>query len=127
LVAGGVGSMNGRDGAVGNNNQTHALVMHNVVEGSTERGIGLDGGGPGLANANTLEVQVAHNTVCHNTPADIGGQGGFTGSLGFSSNLGTGNVLEGEIFQNTATTVTVQPGTSGNTADVRQFQNEPCP
>ena len=36
-------------------------------------------------------------------------------------------MLTGEIFQNTATTVTVANGTPGNTADVMQFHNEPCP
>jgi hypothetical protein len=127
LVAGGVGSPDGRAGAVADNNQTQALVVHNVVEGSTNRGIGLDGGGPGLANANTLEVRVAHNVVCNNVPTDIGGEGGFTGSPGFSPNLGTGNVLTGKIFQNTANMVTVADGTPGNTADVTQFNNDPCP
>ncbi len=43
------------------------------------------------------------------------------------SNLGTRNVLEGQIFENTATTVTVADGTPGNTADVTQVNNVPCP
>jgi hypothetical protein len=127
IVAGGVGSPDGRAGAVADNNQTQALVRHNVVEGTTGRGIGLDGGGPGLANANTLEVWVAHNTVCNNAPTDIGGVRGFTGAPGFSPNLGTGNVLSGQIFKNTATTVTVTDGVPGNTADMIQFRNVPCP
>ena len=130
VVAGGVGSTDGRAGAVADNNQTHALVMHNVVEGGTEPIVELDGGGPGRANANILEAWVAHNTVCNNTGTNIIAAGGFTGSLGFSPNLGTGNVVTGEIFQNTATVVVqdgVQNGTPENTADVRQFKNDPCP
>jgi hypothetical protein len=41
--------------------------------------------------------------------------------------MGTGNVLEGQIFENTATTVAVADGTPGNTATVAQFNNVPCP
>lgn len=41
--------------------------------------------------------------------------------------MGTGNVLAGEIAKNTATTVTVQDGTVGNTAMVTQSNNDPCP
>ena len=40
-------------------------------------------------------------------------------------NTGTENVLTGRIFQNTATTVTVQDGVPENTATVRQFNNDP--
>ena len=51
----------------------------------------------------------------------------FSGDILFPApNTGTGNVLTGESFQNTATTVTVADGTLGNTADVRQFNNYPC-
>jgi hypothetical protein len=98
-----------------------------MVEGDTGRGMQLDGGGPGIANDNTLEVRVAHNTVCLHVFTDIRGVGGFTGAPGFSPNLGTGNVLTGKIFKNTATTVTVEDGTPGNMANVVQFHNEPCP
>ena len=118
LVAGGVGSSDGRDGAIANNNQTDAEVTQNTVEDSTGTGILLVAGAK-RASANTLEVWVAHNAVCDNHP-DI---------VGVSSpmpNPGTGNVLEGQIFQNTATTVTVADGTSGNTAAVTQFKNDPC-
>lgn len=59
---------------------------------------------------------------------DILGEGGFTGNVLFPvPNAGTENVLEGEIFHNTASTVTVADGTPGNTADVMQFKNVPCP
>jgi len=68
-----------------------------------------------------------HNTVCHNTGTAILGEGGFSGDALFPANLGTGNVLEGEIAKNTATTVTVADGTAGNTATVTQFHNDPCP
>lgn len=127
-VCGGVGSPNGRAGAVADNNQTNAIVVQNTVEDNTDRGIELCAGGFGLASENTLDVQVAHNRVCNNPGTDILGEGGFTGNVLFPApNAGTGNVLEGEIFKNTATTVTVQNGTPGNTATVTQFHNDPCP
>jgi hypothetical protein len=87
----------------------------------------VDAGSSGLASANTLEVRVAHNTVCYNINSDILGEGGFSGDALFPANTGTGNVLTGEIAKNTATTVTVADGTPGNTADVAQFKNDPCP
>jgi Right handed beta helix region len=127
-VCGGVGSPNGRAGAVADNNQTHAIVVQNTVADNTDRGIELCAGGFGLASANTVEVWAAHNMVCNNPGTDILGEGGFTGNVLFPvPNAGTGNVLEGEIFKNTATTVTVQNGTPGNTATVTQFHNDPCP
>jgi hypothetical protein len=108
-------------------NQTKAIVKHNVVEGNAVRGISLLAGGPGMASENTVDVRVAHNTVCNNG-TDIFGEGGFSGSvLEPTPNMGTGNELTGEIFQNTARTVTVQDGIPGNTADVMQFKNVPCP
>jgi len=80
----------------------------------------------GWASTNVLEVRVAHNTVCNNTDTAILGEGGFSGDALFPANTGTGNVLAGEIFQNTATTV-VANGTPGNTADVTQVNNILCP
>jgi hypothetical protein len=127
-LSGGVGSPDGRAGAIANNNQTHVIVRHNTVEGSTVGGIEVDAGAFGLASANTTEVWVAHNTICNNTGTDIRAEGGFTGNVIFPvPNAGTGNVLTGQIFQNTATTVTVADGAPGNTADVTQFNNDPCP
>ena len=102
-------------------------MRHNRVENNTVGGIQLLAGGTGLASANTTEVRVAHNTVCSNG-ADILGEGGFSGDILFPApNTGTGNVLTGEIFKNTATTVTVQDGVPGNTATMTQFDNDPCP
>jgi hypothetical protein len=127
-VVAGAGSPDGRAGAIANNNEATAIVAHNTVEGNTASGIGLPAGGFGLASGNTLDVRVAHNTVCHNTGTDISGEGGVTGNVIFPvPNMGTGNILTGEIFQNTATTVTVANGTPGNTATVTQFQNDLCP
>jgi hypothetical protein len=127
LVNGGVGSGDGRSNAIADGNQARAIVKHNVVEGNAVRGISLFVGGPGLASDNTVDVRVAHNTVCNNG-ADIFGEGGFTGSvLNPTPNMGTGNVLTGKIVQNTATTVMVEDGIPGNTADVTQFHNDPCP
>ena len=127
-VCGGVGSPNGRAGAVADNNQTNAIIVQNTVEDNTDRGIELCAGGFGLASDNTLDVRVAHNRVCNNPGTDILGEGGFTGNVSFPvPNAGTGNVLTGEIIKNTATTVTVADGTPGNTADVTQLKNESCP
>jgi len=127
-VCGGVGSPNGRAGAVADNNQTNAMLVHNTVADNTDRGIELCAGGFGLASANTVEVRVAHNTVCNNAGTDIIGEGGFTGNVLFPvPNAGTGNVLTGQLFQNTATTVTVADGTPGSMATVTQFNNNPCP
>jgi hypothetical protein len=83
----------------------------------------LVAGAGGLASANLLDVRVAHNTVCDNNIDIIFGRGGF----GTVPNLGTGNVLEGRIFQNTVGAVDVADGTAGNTATVTQFNNVPCP
>jgi hypothetical protein len=131
LVSGGEGSPDGRTDAFADDNQTTAVVAHNTVEGSTFASIGLVAGDIGLASANTTEVRVAHNTVCNNAGTDIIGEGGYSGGdiLFPVPNQGTGNVLEGRIFQNTATTVTVQDGAGapGNRADVTQFHNDPCP
>jgi hypothetical protein len=81
-----------------------------------------------VASANTAEVRVAHNTVCHNTETDIFGEGGGTSGPQFPvPNAGTGNVLTSEIYKNTATTVTVEDGVPGNTVNMTQFKNEPCP
>ena len=124
-IAAGEGSPDGRPGAVANGNQARVLVEHNTVENNTAKRIELDAGSSGLASANTLDIRVAHNTVCHNTDTAILGEGGFSGDALFPANTGTGNVLTGEIFQNTGTTV-VQNGTPGNTATVTQFKNDPC-
>jgi Right handed beta helix region len=126
-VVGGLGSLNGRANAIADNNQTIAIVKHNTVEGSTDRGIELFAGATGLASANTTEAWVAHNTVCNNG-TDILGEGGSTGNAIFPvPNMGGKNVLTGKIFQNTATTVMVEDGVLGNTATVSQFKNDPCP
>src|SRR5262249_14996424 len=111
---------------VADHNQTMAVVKDNMV-GSTFRGLELYAGGAGRGSADTTEVQVGHNTGCKNTDADIIGEGGFPGVPGCSPKLGTGHGLTGEIFQNTATTVTVADGTPGNTATVTQFNNILCP
>ena len=100
-----------------------------MIEGNTVNGIALNAGGAGLANANTAEVRVAHNTVCNNG-TDIVGEGGASAHPPLPPNLGIGNLLQGQIFQNTATVVVqdgVQNGMPGNTAAVTQFKNEPCP
>jgi len=124
-IAAGEGSPDGRPGRVADNNQMRAIVVHNTVENNPAKGIEVDAGSTGEASANTLEVRVVHNTVCHNTDSAILGEGGAGDAL-FPANTGTGNVLTGEIFQNTATTVTIANGTPGNTATVTQFKNDSC-
>ncbi len=127
LVAGGIGSPNGREDAVANNNQNNAIVTHNVVEGSTEPGLGMSlvAGAAGLSSSNILNVQAAHNTICGNGIDLIFGRGGFSpGNVFFE---GTGNVLEGRIFQNTVGVVDIADGAQGNTAMVTEFNNDPCP
>ena len=129
-IAAGEGSPDGRPGGIADNNQARVIVEHNMVENNPAKGIEVDAGSTGRASANTLDVRVAHNTVCNNTDTAILGEGGFSGNALFPPNLGTGNVLTGEIFQNTGTVV-VQDGTQNgmpeNTADVRQFNKDPCP
>jgi len=129
-VIGASGGPGGQAGAIGDNNQVTAIVRQNVVEDSTGEGIYLAAGAEGLASANTLDVWVAHNTVCNNGTGIVG-EGGASAHPPLPPNLGTGNRLQGLIFGNTATTVTVQNGiqngTPENTADVIQFNNDPCP
>lgn len=98
------------------------------MEGSTVGRMELIAGGFGLASVNTTEVWIAHNTVCNNAGTDIIGEGGSTGNVFLPvPNLGTENVLIGDLSKNTATTVTVAARTPGNTATVAQFNNDPCP
>lgn len=125
-IFGGTGSPDGRAGAVADDNQVEAVVVQNVVEDNTDRGIGLGAGGSGLASANTVEVWVARNTVCHNG-ADIAGEGGQGTVFVPVPNQGTGNLLEGRIAHNTATTITVEDGVPGNMATIEQVDNVPCP
>ena len=125
-IAAGEGSPDGRPGGIADSNQMQVIVEHNTVENNPAKGIEVDAGSTGEASGNALEVRVAHNTVCHNTDIAIRGEGGFSGDALFPANTGARNVLTGKIFQNTATVV-VQDGTSGNTADVRQFKNDLCP
>ena len=125
-IAAGEGSPDGRPNAVANGNRTRAVVTDNTVEDMTAKGIEADAGSTGLANANTLSVRVAHNTVCNNTDTAIFGEAGFSAQPGYAANMGSGNVLTGEISHNTATTVVVQDGTPGNTATVTQSHNTLC-
>jgi hypothetical protein len=125
-VTGGIGSFDGLAGKVADNNEVGAVVKDNVVIGTIGEGIHLDAGGSGVANANKVEVRAQKNTVCGSADADIRALGGLLGNPFLPDNSGTKNMLEGKIFQNTATTVTVANGTLRNTADVTQFKNNPC-
>ena len=126
FIAAGEGSPDGRPDVVANGNHNRAVVIDNTVEDNTGKGIEAHAGSTGLANANTLSVRVAHNKVCNNTGTAILGEGGFSGDALFPPKWGSGNVLTGEISQNTATTVVVQDGTLGNTATVTQSHNTQC-
>ena len=127
-VFGGLGSRDGAPNKVANANEVDAVVKDNTVTGTTGEGIHLEAGGAGEANDNDVDVTVRKNTVCGSTVTDIHAIGGLLGNpFLIPDNTGTGNELEGQIFENTATTVTVADGTPGNTADVTQFNNDPCP
>ena len=58
--------------------------------------------------------------------ADIHAIGGLLGNPFLTDNTGTGNELEGDISKNTASTVVVEDGVAGNSAEVTQFHNDPC-
>ncbi len=126
-VNGGIGSFDGASNKVANNNEVNAVVMDNTVTDTTGEGLHLEAGGPGEANDNDVEVTVRKNTVCSSTDADIHAIGGLLGNPFLIDNTGTGNALEGEISENTASTVVVEDGVAGNSADVTQSQNVLCP
>ncbi len=126
-VYGGLGGVDGALDKVANDNKVTALVTDNTVTGTSSEGMQLTAGSFGEANDNDVDVTVRKNTVCGSTAADIHAIGGLLGNPFLPDNTGTGNVLEGKIFQNTATTVTLQDGVPGNLADVTQLQNDPCP
>lgn len=126
-VSGGIGSFDGALDKVADDNEVNAVVKDNTVTDTFGEGMHLEAGGSGAANDNGVDVTVRKNTVCGSTDADIHAIGGLLGNPFLVDNTGTGNELEGEIFQNTATMVTVADGTPGNTATVTQFNNVPCP
>ncbi|MGE0826380.1 MAG: hypothetical protein AB7G75_26735 [Candidatus Binatia bacterium] len=126
-IAAGEGSPDGRPGGIADGNYARVIVEQNTVENNPAKGIEVDAGSSGYTSTNTFEVHVTHNIVCHNTDTAIVGEGGFSGDALFPANTGTENVLIGKIFQNIAMTVMIQDGTLGNTADVTQVKNEPCP
>jgi hypothetical protein len=126
-VSGGIGSVDGAPDKVANDSEVNAVVTDNTVTGTTGEGMHLDAGGSGEANDNDVEVTVRKNTVCGSTAADIHAIGGLLGNPFLIDNTGTGNALEGEISENTASTVVVEDGVAGNTADVTQSKNVRCP
>jgi hypothetical protein len=125
-VVGGLGSVDGALTKVANNNRVNAVVKNNTVTDTFGQGVLLSAGGPGVANANEVEMTMKKNTVCGSTVVDIHAIGGFLGTP-FPLNQGAGNTVEGEITHNTAFTVVVENGVGGNSANVTQFENVPCP
>jgi hypothetical protein len=102
-------------------------VKDNTVTRTTGEGMHLEAGGSGEANDNGVDVTVRKNTVCGSTNADIHAIGGLLGSpFGLLDNSGSGNVLEGEISKNTATTVVIEDGVAGNSAAITPVNNDPC-
>jgi hypothetical protein len=126
-INGGIGGFDGALDKVANNNEVKAVVKDNTVIGTTGEGVHLEAGGSGAANDNDLDVTVRKNTVCGSTNADIHAIGGLLGNPFLPDNTGAGNVLEGEISKNTASTVVIEDGVAGNSATVTQFNNNPCP
>ena len=126
-VFGGLGSRDGAPNKVANANEVDVVVKDNTVSGTSGEGINLAAGGSGVANDNEVEVRVRKNTVCGSAGADIHALGGLLGNPFLPNNTGTGNELEGEITKNTASTVVVEDGVAGNSADVTQSKNVPCP
>ena len=99
-VFGGLGSLDGAPNKVANANEVDAVVKDNTVSGTAGEGINLEAGGSGVANDNEVEVTVRKNTVCGSTAADIHAIGGFLGNpFPPSAQPGTGNTLEGEIYE----------------------------
>ena len=127
-VAGGIASFDGAPTKIANANEVNAVVTKNTVTGTSFlEGIHLEAGGSGVANDNVVEALVEKNTVCGSAGVDIHAFGGLLGNPFFPNNAGAGNELEGEIVKNTATTIVVEDGVAGNSADMEQDKNIPCP
>jgi hypothetical protein len=128
-VFGGLGSFGSDDANVANGNEVHAIVTDNTITGTAGEGMNLEAGSSGEANDNEVDVTVRKNTVCGSTEANIHAIGGLSSLVFpfFPDNTGTGNTLEGEIAKNTASTVVVEDGVTGNTAHVTQSKNVSCP
>ncbi len=120
LVWGGVGSFEGGPGKTANTNETAIVMANNTITGMLVDGIHVEAGSSGVANSNEVEIQARQNTVCGSAAADIHAIGGAP------TNQGTGNTVEGEISQNTATTIVVENGVAGNVASVAQSNNVAC-
>ncbi|MBI3758091.1 MAG: right-handed parallel beta-helix repeat-containing protein [Deltaproteobacteria bacterium] len=128
LVFGGLGSFDGDGTKVANGNEVHAIVTDNTITGTLfGDGMNLEAGSSGEANDNEVKVNVRKNTVCGSAAADIHAIGGVLGSPFLPDNTGTGNILEGEISKNIASTIVVENGVAGNVATVARFHNAPCP
>lgn len=127
-VFGGLGSFDGAPTKVANNNAVTAVVMDNTVTGTVGEGMLLSAGSFGVANTNSVAVTVKKNTVCGSAATDVHAIGGFFGIPALlPPNQGTGNTVEGAITKNTADSVVVENGVTGNSVTVTQINNAPCP
>jgi len=127
LVEGGVGSFDGRAGAIANDNYITATVNNNIVEDADLFGIGVFGAGPGLANSNLVHAELVNNQACTSGETDIQVFGGFPGDATSPPNAGSNNVADVQATKNTATTVAADNGVAGNFAVFTQSRNVPCP
>lgn len=117
---GGLGSFDGTADKTANNNTMDLILSNNTITGTFGDGIHLEAGGTGLANNNEVEIRVRKNTICGSAGTDMHAIGGAP------TNQGTGNQVEGEISKNTATTIVVTDGVTGNVATVSQSKNVAC-
>ena len=124
----GTGSFDGAPLKVADHKVVNAIVTDNTVTGTIGEGMLLNAGGSGVANINDVEVTVKKNTVCGSAVMDIHAIGGSFGIPALlPPNQGTGNMVEGSITKNAASTVVVENGITGNSATVTQSKNTPCP
>jgi selenophosphate synthase len=126
-VTGGLGSFDGRAGALADNNQVTAKVNNNIVDASDASGLGIFGATFGLANTNQVSAEVGKNQVCNSGTTDIQVYGGFPGNAFFPPTSGVNNVAQVQTTKNTATTIAASNGVAGNFAVLTQSKNVPCP
>ncbi|HVM97139.1 MAG TPA: hypothetical protein VMT89_12175, partial [Candidatus Acidoferrales bacterium] len=123
-ILGGMGTVNDQS-APANGNSVRAALSGNTVDMAIG-GILLAGGSSGPANDNRVEVVVENNSSCGSTASDLSCVGGFPGLVGFPTNTGTGNVVNGIIQDNEATSIIAADGVPGNSCNAELTTNRAC-